>query len=986
MFSNHDVNFEMFIKLKGEGYRKSLERIVRSFLETCRYRNGESLERHNWGSKVQKLDLTSVPLDMNICEELLMKALDLNIHEKAVIEALWGDVQSGKRLHMLILMWYNIHILNKSVLLIFRNLNIDKDQLNHDITGNGKYDFNIQYIKSVFEKFHNELVSTFETGEDFCFWTEFKLPELKDTKNEDNLSRLGNKHTKADLYCGLMNVSTLTRINEQLTREIMKNGELVNITVIVDESDMFSCTSSNDNTNKRDKTDTTLCEKLIGKIYKKVKYALHVTGTVHSILYNTNTKLSDDIVLRLPVSQVHKMKLADNYYGLFNDGITFETNNVQDWWEYVNETTNKKHKYNIIDDYNINIDPIIKIIKNRTNVKYNSFLINEDDKRCSHLKLAYKIIHDHPGMFIIIYNGISLKLYLPKKYENEIKKFSEWDSKECSNKRLWHDKGVYGSSKNRNELLPLSILLPNDYCYFDIDNKDEKNTNISKKKQVYNSNIKQIYKLLRILFEKSEIKIDCKTVITITGKYGERGYSFTSDDYGDFSFHITDQYFISHCNLNCTDISQSIRAQGKYSDIELTTGEMNIRLWTTPKIKDIMMNFYVPFIKRLERDIMDAKTNDEIRYIIERIMDNGDMKFSKYVKYIDVKKKCKNLSLQKHYEKKSQGCGLIDIKEISDNEISEWCRQHENVLPSYICVNEVTEIHPMDIEDVHKVWYCELKEIDYNSLETAQHTRVIDQSKEEGYKRKYQSYITKHCIESYKTLGKQNTVVTQREIVIIVDDLNKRKYKGEFLPEKYKLKNKNIEKNPFRNINGELTEPEDIVYKDIDNRYWLSSAKEEYKNNSTSTLPRKYYWKTANHWLYFYDEDHSEITSINILVEKERENQESVVLRPVTNVTQENHTMILVTDVIQENVDNGVLQFTQSCFKKTEIKNLRIGISDIYEFYKTWCSNNNKKKSIKRQKVLKEELKKLNFEEEDTKGIDLNNNRGKRGYNIMVSL
>ena len=79
-------------------------------------------------------------------------------------------------------------------------------------------------------------------------------------------------------------------------------------------------------------------------------------------------------------------------------------------------------------------------------------------------------------------------------------------------------------------------------------------------------------------------------------------------------------------------------------------------------------------------------------------------------------------------------------------------------------------------------------------------------------------------------------------------------------------------------------------------------------------------------------------------------------------------------------------QFTQICFKKTEIKNLRIGISDIYEFYKTWCSNNNKKKSIKRQKVLKEELKKLNFEEEDTKGIDLNNNRGKRGYNIMVSL
>ena len=37
-----------------------------------------------------------------------------------------------------------------------------------------------------------------------------------------------------------------------------------------------------------------------------------------------------------------------------------------------------------------------------------------------------------------------------------------------------------------------------------------------------------------------------ETVITITGKYGERGYSFTSDDYDKYQFHLTDQYFPCH--------------------------------------------------------------------------------------------------------------------------------------------------------------------------------------------------------------------------------------------------------------------------------------------------------------------------------------------------------------------------------------------------------------------------------------------------------
>ena len=70
--------------------------------------------------------------------------------------------------------------------------------------------------------------------------------------------------------------------------------------------------------------------------------------------------------------------------------------------------------------------------------------------------------------------------------------------------------------------------LPNNYYYISIDEK------------IFN--IKQVYKLLSILIKDKIVK--CNTVITITGKYGERGYSFTSDDYDKYSFHLTDQYFL----------------------------------------------------------------------------------------------------------------------------------------------------------------------------------------------------------------------------------------------------------------------------------------------------------------------------------------------------------------------------------------------------------------------------------------------------------
>ncbi len=46
----------------------------------------------------------------------------------------------------------------------------------------------------------------------------------------------------------------------------------------------------------------------------------------------------------------------NDYYGLFNNKIKFDTS-IKDWWNDYND--NKKNKYDIIDDYNKNIKTII---------------------------------------------------------------------------------------------------------------------------------------------------------------------------------------------------------------------------------------------------------------------------------------------------------------------------------------------------------------------------------------------------------------------------------------------------------------------------------------------------------------------------------------------------------------------------------------------------------------------------------------------------
>jgi len=960
---------EIFYKKKAPIFKKPLEKIINFMLDKCRYINGESLERHNWGDKPKKLK--NIPKNISSLhsfEEELLNALNLEENEKSIIELLWGDIQLGKRVQACIIMWISVHIFNRPVLYIFRNLTIDQKQLQEDIVGTEKYNFNIQFIKALFEEFNNELQYYFKEN-NVEYWKDYKLPELKDINSNGIIDKLNNKEAinSSDILCCLMNPSQLDKLNKKFSEYISNNDELVNITTLIDEGDLMCATSSNDRTNNNDKRDTTACEIEIAKISKKVIYVVHITGTPNSLLCNATTRVSDKIDIQIPICKVHKMKRSEDYFGLLNNSITFNTTQIKAWWDYIDSNTNKKKPYDIVEDYNINIKNLIEEILRRPTIKYNSLLISEEKIRANQFYLVERIIKDFTHLLVVIYHGKCLRLYIPKEYEKEFYKFSEWDAKQSSNQRLWQDGGVY---KGKSIDIEKSEILPNNYCYFDIDTKKD-------------LNIKLVYKLLRIFFEESKIPIIHKSVITITGKYGERGYSFTSDDYGKYSFHLTDQYFVSHASLNCTDILQRTRLQGKYNDPELKSGGMKLTLWTTNELQDIIQGFYVKFIKVIEKYIMSCDSWEDIKVLLGSILDNGDCKFGKYMRYIDVVKKRKNLKLIKHYEGKNNGYKLITIDDMTDNEISVWCK--ETKLPDYICINEINEMNINDYINMFGEYEIQFKLIDncgsfYDTL-----AKCNEWCKENNLKSIDDKWITKRnehkdgdiyldTITFYEDGWKKMCINDIKNNKNKLGDKRKRRFYCVYDEnDKICIAVKYITSNP-KKVLPEATNDyiKNTPYKVIGEKVYYSVIKENYlhlKNSDNDEhQPNKYYWKTPDGWLYLYDKDRPDIISLDIVAPIAIKNviiQGNIPVEPLIN--------------------KDILLFATSCCKETDKANLRFGIKDIFRIYENWCEKNNIKR-LKTQKKFKEEFDKLNYREENSKGVDKDNRYGKRGYNIMVSL
>lgn len=961
---------EQFL-FENETYRKPLEDIIDVMLNSCRYINGESLERHHWGGYPKKIESLLHKLPNNIIdlnpkdlEDIIVNELKSNQYDKSITELLWGDIQLGKRVAALFIIWFSVYVLKRPVIYIFRNLTIDRIQLQNDILGTRAEDFNTKFIKNLFEKYNTELQSKFNDGNNTCYYKKFKIPEMRVLNDKDCnqlMSKFSNKDSMNpnDVVCCLMNYTQLEKLNKTITKYICHYGELLPVTLIVDESDLACPTASNDNSNKNDLSDTTKIEQELAKLYKKVKYGLQITGTAHSLLYNTNTRLSDHTNLPLELEQVHKMDRTDNYHGIFNNKIKIETDMTDVFWE--KDPTNPEKivkNYDTKTDYNRNINPIINIIKNRQNVKYNSLALSESKFTKDHSELTNLILNNHPELFIIEYNGKKLQLYFSSKYKNELIRLAKKDTTEYKNNhRLDELGGIYDDPKYDDDN---DGKLPNNYCYYDI--------------HTTKFNIKMIYKLLAILFKESIVDIKYKTVITITGKYSERGYSFTSDDYNKFSFHLTDQYFVSHASFNCTDILQRTRLQGKYNDPELKNGNMELTLWTTPKIKDVIQNFFVPFIKRIEKDIMNCYGFEDIKNTIEGIIDNGQHKYGKYMKYIDVSKKRKNLKMKKCYDPKSDGYRLLYIDGMKENEIRNWCSKSE--LPDYKCINEIHEMNKDEFIEQYGVYeagipLCVSKTIingntdrDYVNtiirekfpqlkqykLDRKVVFKIGEPNRYEGIQKACEDYMKYTRYTGVSKAGTYNIFIYEQfdNIHITITTANK------ILPN-------NSNKPVLDTSNKKLYyQHDDVIY--------YSKIREEFINDFKNKKIDKYYWISPDKWLYLHDENALPIISLKIVEPQDINKQSS-------------DTIVTNTD----DINPDVLLFTQECIKKPEQHNLRIGIEYIYTKYKEWCSINNKSSSIIR-KLFKNELSKLGYNEASGKGKDQDNKYGKRGYNLTVMM
>jgi hypothetical protein len=74
-----------FFKKRHEIFKKPLEKIINIMLNKCKYINGESLERHNWGNNPIKLK--NIPKNINLpsFEEDLLNALNLENNETSLL-------------------------------------------------------------------------------------------------------------------------------------------------------------------------------------------------------------------------------------------------------------------------------------------------------------------------------------------------------------------------------------------------------------------------------------------------------------------------------------------------------------------------------------------------------------------------------------------------------------------------------------------------------------------------------------------------------------------------------------------------------------------------------------------------------------------------------------------------------------------------------------------------------------------------------------
>jgi len=554
-------------------------------------------------------------------------------------------------------MWISIYVYERPVIYLFRPLNIDKEQFQDDIDGTQSWNFNIEWVKSEFDK---KMTNGYSNKKYF----DYRLPSLTDVKNKKIANKLSDKEFISNpnmIYMALMNPTDLETLNKKFYDYILDYCEKVNITLIIDESDLLSPTAKNSNDVSYKDTKNSKSEKLISRLVNKVAHTIHITGTAHSFFWNFTTALSEEDKTFIPVEKVFVMNRHENYYGFMKNNIMFSSNVmslpvINEWWSK-GKGVRREDQYEIIKDYNINIKKIISSITKRKN-KYNSFLISEEKVQNNQIKLAEKIITDFNSVFCLVFHGkqgknglpTGLRLYFPSFIEgHDIESILR--KSVVSEKRLNKSGGIYHDNT--------ASLMRNNYKYFDINMQTKEFT------------IKMVYKVLAMVFKSIESN---KTTITITGKYGERGYSFTSDYYDNdnkYVLHITDQYFVSHASYNCTDIFQRARIQGKYTD------NPNLTFWTTTTLMCVIKD-YVNFLTKIENKIMSLpRGHAYIRNLCEL-----NLQHKQFVKTLGTQKQRKNLESECiKYDKKNNAM-IYDFPHDLQHDhyeahFSNWCREQD---------------------------------------------------------------------------------------------------------------------------------------------------------------------------------------------------------------------------------------------------------------------------------------------------------------------
>lgn len=915
--------------------KKSLDKIITKMLDESKYIDGSTLiydennenefdkeHYHNWDcnpSEINEIKNNEFN-EYNEYNDIELTTLLGKFSSLKNIECIKGDVQLGKRLHACIIMWLSIYIYERPVLYLFRPLIIDKEQLQDDIDGTASWNFNMEWVK---EQFNDNIEN--ECNKKYF---DYRLPSLTDIKDKKVANKLSDKEYLSDpkmIYMALMNPTDLETLNKKFYEYILEYCEKVNITLIIDESDLLSPTAENSNNVSEKDTKNSKSERLISRLVNKVAHTIHITGTAHSFFWNYTTALSDESKTLIPVEKVFVMKRNNNYYGFMNKNIDFSPNNedlpnIREWW-------NKKDKYDVINDYNINIQNIISSIVKRQN-PYNSFLISEEKIQNNQKKLAEKIITDFCSLFCVVFHGkkgknglpTGLRLYFPKKIDNlDIEK--ELHQVVISEKRLDKPGGLKGipTSDNNEEYY-------DEYKYYDINMKSKE------------FNIKMVYKVLAMLFKK--IKSN-KTIITITGKYGERGYSFTSDYYNKdnkYVLHLTDQYFVSHTSYNCTDIFQRGRIQGKYTD------DSNLIFWTTKELVGII-NEYVDFITKIENKIMSLPRGH--KYI--RNLCEINLFHKEFIKTLGRPKQRKNLELKCiKYDRKNNALVYSFPPKLKPKEYQEhfsnWCKEQGIEFDGFINILETSEKE--DYLEEHGIYnikqkdkqikcenFDELKEqcnklLEENKLEFKLPTQQWwDKRKTHKKSMFYEDRIVnkwkKQEIDDYRYKFLKSNIRND-----VVSHLWNFAYNNEelFISLRY-TDNKILPKSDLdilQKQNYEQVSDNKIIYSKLNYKYindnFLEYEFELNKENIKTINENSYFFLTADGYVYHHDPEKS-IKKVKILIKS-------------SEIEQTKHPILI---------------FKEECIKEIKGSN-RVGVTKLMEAFNTWC----KKYGFKEYKKIKD--------------------------------